>query len=58
MSIKRDQIDDEVLDELDDACQVFIGVARQNPNGCFAIVRALDAVTGEEFEIAVRRKPE
>lgn len=54
---KRAHWDIETRDALDEACKTLIEVARQNQNGeCWALVRAVDADTGEHFQIAVRRE--
>lgn len=53
---KRAEWDIEKIRALDTACQTLIEKARQNPTGeCWALVRAVDAETGENFEIAVRK---
>lgn len=52
-------MNDWTKEELDAALNVLIAVARSNPNGeCWAMIRAQDAETGEQFEIEVRRKEE
>ena len=57
LKIKRDQFEDDTKDALDTACQTLIDVARENPNGeCWALIRAADSVTGETFQIAVRKE--
>ena len=53
---KRAEWDIETSRALDAACQTLIETARQNPSGeCWALVKAVDAETGETFEIAVRK---
>ena len=56
MKSTRKQWGDSTREALDEACRTLIDVARQNPNGddC-ALLRAIDAETGELFEIAVRK---
>ena len=57
LRIKRDQFEDDTKDALDTACQTLIDVARENPSGeCWALIRAADSVTGETFQIAVRKE--
>ena len=57
MKSTRKQWDDETREALDEACRTLIDVARLNPNGddC-AMLQAVDAETGELFEIAVRKE--
>lgn len=46
-------------DTISAACQILIDIANANPNGeCCALIRAVDNETGEQYEIAVRRRKE
>lgn len=54
---KREQLDENTKDAIDDACRTLIDIARRNPTGdCCAMIRAVDAATGETFQIAVRKE--
>lgn len=49
----------ETMEAIEDACRVLIGVANANPNGeCSALIRLTDNDTGDQYEIAVRRRKE